>query len=192
MTSINAASGLDFTGLQLTRLAAKKLATIKLTAKKARGTTADAAISPAPHSFWRSARAAVVALLVSLAASTAMAQTQTQTQTQAQEAKSDDPVELRFEDYEAKIQALLKTRLPEEKAFVSAVMAKVRAGEIPEKMVETSFKWVLNKHPETNNPFLYFERVLRIQGNKAEIEIPPFDYDVYRQRLGRRSSNRNS
>ncbi|MFN9879872.1 MAG: hypothetical protein ACK557_15460 [Planctomycetota bacterium] len=190
MTSINAASGLDFTGLQLTRLAAKKLATIKLTAKKARGTTADAAISPAPHSFWRSARAAVVALLVSLAASTAMAQTQTQTQ--AQEAKSDDPVELRFEDYEAKIQALLKTRLPEEKAFVSAVMAKVRAGEIPEKMVETSFKWVLNKHPETNNPFLYFERVLRIQGNKAEIEIPPFDYDVYRQRLGRRSSNRNS
>ncbi|MFN9538132.1 MAG: hypothetical protein ACK6A8_02645 [Planctomycetota bacterium] len=192
MTSINSASGLDFTGLQLTRLAAKKLATIKLTAKKARGTTADAAISPAPHSFWRSARAAVVALLVSLAASTAMAQTQTQTQTQAQEAKSDDPVELRFEDYEAKIQALLKTRLPEEKAFVSAVMAKVRAGEIPEKMVETSFKWVLNKHPETNNPFLYFERVLRIQGNKAEIEIPPFDYDVYRQRLGRRSSNRNS
>ncbi|MFO0528004.1 MAG: hypothetical protein ACK52A_07885 [Planctomycetota bacterium] len=192
MTSINAASGLDFTGLQLTRLAAKKLATIKLTAKKARGTTADAAISPAPHSFWRSARAAVVALLVSLAASTAMAQTQTQTQAQAQEAKSDDPVELRFEDYEAKIQALLKTRLPEEKAFVSAVMAKVRAGEIPEKMVETSFKWVLNKHPETNNPFLYFERVLRIQGNKAEIEIPPFDYDVYRQRLGRRSSNRNS
>ncbi|MFN9341565.1 MAG: hypothetical protein ACK6DB_03110 [Planctomycetota bacterium] len=190
MTSINAASGLDFTGLQLTRLAAKKLATIKLTAKKARGTTADAAISAAAHSFWRSARAAVVALLVSLAVSTAMAQTQTQTQ--AQEAKSDDPVELRFEDYEAKIQALLKTRLPEEKAFVSAVMAKVRAGEIPEKMVETSFKWVLNKHPETNNPFLYFERVLRIQGNKAEIEIPPFDYDVYRQRLGRRSSNRNS
>jgi hypothetical protein len=185
MTSINAASGLDFTGLQLTRLlAAKKLFAKKLTAQKLRGTIAEAAISPAPNSFWHSARAAAVALLVSLAASTAMAQTQAQ----AQEVKSDDPVELRFEDYEAKIQALLKTRLPEEKAFVSAVMAKVRAGEIPEKMVETSFKWVLNKHPETNNPFLYFERVLRIQGNKAEIEIPPFDYDVYRQRLGRRSN----
>jgi hypothetical protein len=110
----------------------------------------------------------------------------------AQEETSDDPVELRFQDYEAKIQALLKTRLPEEKAFVSAVMTKVRAGEIPEKMVETSFKWVLNKHPDTNYPFVYFERVLRIQGEKAEIEIPPFDYEVYRQRLGRRSSNRNS
>ena len=110
----------------------------------------------------------------------------------AQEETSDDPVELRFQDYEAKIQALLKTRLPEEKAFVSAVMTKVRAGEIPEKMVESSFKWVLNKHPDTNYPFVYFERVLRIQGEKAEIEIPPFDYEVYRQRLGRRSSNRNS
>jgi hypothetical protein len=110
----------------------------------------------------------------------------------AQEPSSDDEVELRFQDYEAKIQALLKTRLPEEKAFVSAVMAKVRAGEIPEKMVETSFKWVLNKHPDTNYPFVYFERVLRIQGEKAEIEIPVFDYEVYRQRLGRRSSNRNS
>ncbi len=76
----------------------------------------------------------------------------------------EDEVELRFKDYEAKIQALLKTRLPEEKEFVTQVMDKVRAGEIPEKMVETSYKWVLNKHPDTNYPFVYFERVLRIQG----------------------------
>lgn len=116
----------------------------------------------------------------------------TSAQESAQETGREDEVELRFKDYEAKIQALLKTRLPEEKAFVSLVMTKVRAGEIPEKMVETSFKWVLNKHPETNTPFIYFERVLRIQGEKAEIEIPPFNYEVYRQRLGRRSSNRNS
>lgn len=110
----------------------------------------------------------------------------------AQETDSEDQVELRFRDYEAKIQALLKTRLPEEKEFVTLVMNKVRAGEIPEKMVETSYKWVLNKHPNTNRPFVYFERVLRIQGEKAEIEIPPFDYEVYRQRLGRSSSNDNS
>lgn len=108
------------------------------------------------------------------------------------EATSADEVELRFRDYEAKIQAILKTRLTEEKAFVTLVMEKVRAGEIPEKMVETSYKWVLNKHPDTNYPFVYFERVLRIQGDKAGIEIPPFDYEVYRQRLGRRSSKDNS
>ncbi|MFO0455895.1 MAG: hypothetical protein ACK5Z0_07775 [Planctomycetota bacterium] len=112
--------------------------------------------------------------------------------TTAAEATSEDEVELRFRDYEAKIQAILKTRLNEEKAFVTSVMEKVRAGEIPEKMVETSYKWVLNKHPDTNYPFVYFERVLRIQGDKAGIEIPPFDYEVYRQRLGRRSSKDNS
>jgi hypothetical protein len=112
--------------------------------------------------------------------------------TTAAEATSEDEVELRFRDYEAKIQAILKTRLNEEKAFVTSVMEKVRAGEIPEKMVETSYKWVLNKHPDSNYPFVYFERVLRIQGDKAGIEIPPFDYEVYRQRLGRRSSKDNS
>jgi hypothetical protein len=112
--------------------------------------------------------------------------------TTAADATSEDEVELRFRDYEAKIQAIVKTRLNEEKAFVSSVMEKVRAGEIPEKMVETSYKWVLNKHPDSNYPFVYFERVLRIQGDKAGIEIPPFDYEVYRQRLGRRSSKDNS
>jgi len=112
--------------------------------------------------------------------------------TTSAEATSQDEVELRFRDYEAKIQAILKTRLNEEKAFVTSVMEKVRAGEIPEKMVETSYKWVLNKHPDTNYPFVYFERVLRIQGDKAGIEIPPFDYEAYRQRLGRRSSKDNS
>lgn len=112
--------------------------------------------------------------------------------TTSAEVTSEDEVELRFRDYEAKIQAILRTRLNEEKAFVTLVMEKVRAGEIPEKMVETSYKWVLNKHPDTNYPFVYFERVLRIQGDKAGIEIPPFDYEVYRQRLGRRSSKDNS
>jgi len=112
--------------------------------------------------------------------------------TTSSETADEDDVELRFRDYEAKIQALLKTRLNEEKAFVTLVMEKVRAGEIPEKMVETSYKWVLNKHPDTNYPFIYFERVLRIQGDKVGIEIPPFDYEVYRQRLGRRSSKDNS
>ena len=89
-------------------------------------------------------------------------------------------------------QAVLKTRLNEEKAFVTAVMDKVRSGEIPEKLVETSYKWVLNRRPDTNYPFVYFERVLRLQGDKAGIVIPPFDYDAYRQRLGRLSSKSNS
>jgi len=131
----------------------------------------------------------MLATLLTVQASKLQAQELTTT---SSETDSEDEVELRFRDYEAKIQALLKTRLNEEKAFVTLVMEKVRAGEIPEKMVETSYKWVLNKHPDTNYPFIYFERVLRIQGDKVGIEIPPFDYEVYRQRLGRRSSKDNS
>lgn len=130
-------------------------------------------------------------LAVSFGGQASNVQAQEVTTTSSETADEDD-VELRFRDYEAKIQALLKTRLNEEKAFVTLVMEKVRAGEIPEKMVETSYKWVLNKHPDTNYPFIYFERVLRIQGDKVGIEIPPFDYEVYRQRLGRRSSKDNS
>ena len=75
---------------------------------------------------------------------------------------TDDPA-FRFQDYEARINAILRTRLPEEKAFVTQVMDLVRTGKLPEKVVETSYKWAVEKHPYTNYPFIYFERVLRIQ-----------------------------
>ena len=87
-----------------------------------------------------------------------------------------------------KIQAILKTRLPEEKEFVSKVLKLVREGKLPERVMETSYKWSLNKHPDSNYPFVYFERVLRIQANKLRIELPAFDYTVYRQRADGRSS----
>lgn len=97
-------------------------------------------------------------------------------------------VELRFKDYEQRLNALLKTRRDEEKSFVQEVVAKIRSGAIPERLVETSYKWVLNKRPNTNYPFIYFERVLRIQAKRIRLEpqIPAFDYDIYNQRVFRR------
>ena len=106
----------------------------------------------------------------------------------AQASTTDEGVELRFKEYEEKIQAILKTRLPEEKEFVSEVLKLVRQGKLPERVMETSYKWALNKHPDSNYPFVYFERVLRIQANKLKIELPAFDYTVYRQRGDGRSS----
>ena len=106
----------------------------------------------------------------------------------AQASTTDEGVELRFAEYEEKIQAILKTRLPEEKEFVSKVLKLVREGKLPERVMETSYKWALNKHPDSNYPFVYFERVLRIQANKLRIELPAFDYTVYRQRADGRSS----
>ena len=91
--------------------------------------------------------------------------------------------DLHFTDYEARLNAILKTRRDEEKKFVSEVMALVRNGVLPERLIETSYKWVMNKRPGTDYPFIYFERVLRIQAAIMKLEIPAFDYSIYDQRL---------
>lgn len=124
-------------------------------------------------------------LMAGLVPGTAAAQ-ETET-TEAQTAIAE--VELRFADYEARLKALLKVRRLEEDRFVSDVMLLVRSGGIPVPMLESSFLWVRNNRPETDYPFVYFERVLRKQGELAEITIPPFDYSVYSQRGQNRRSN---
>ena len=92
-------------------------------------------------------------------------------------------------EYEKQLNAILKTRLTEEKEYVRKVVKLVMQEEIPRKVVDTSFKWVLNKRPLTNNRFIYFQRVLALQGKKLNLPIPPFDYSVYNQRR-RRSMTR--
>lgn len=89
----------------------------------------------------------------------------------------------RFEQYEQQLNAILKTRRDEERLFVSQIVAQVRAGRLPSKLIQTSFRWVQNKRPDTNFPFIYFERLLRLQADKAGIAstIPPFDFEIYRQ-----------
>ncbi len=92
-----------------------------------------------------------------------------------------------FEEYERQLNALLKTRRDEEKTFVKEVVDKIRKGKIPSKLVSTSYKWVANRRPTTNYPFVYFERVLRLQAKKIKIEkeVPAFDYNIYRSRAKR-------
>lgn len=89
----------------------------------------------------------------------------------------------RFQQYEQQLNAILKTRRDEERKFVSDIVLKVREGKLPSKMVQTSFKWVQQKRPETNFPFIYFERVLRLQVTKAGIAdtVPAFDFGIYRR-----------
>ena len=81
--------------------------------------------------------------------------------------------------YEKQVNAILKTRLPAEKRFVTQLMTVIGKKEIPRSLVDTSFKWVLNRRPNTNYPFVYFERVIRLQGKRLGYKIPPFDYKVY-------------
>lgn len=97
-----------------------------------------------------------------------------------------------FVEYERQLNALLKTRHDEEKKFVGQIVAQVRLGKIPSRLVSTSYSWVRNKRPDTNYPFVYFERVIRIQAKaiKLEKEIPEFDYSIYRS-AGQRSIGQN-
>lgn len=93
---------------------------------------------------------------------------------------SQDFEKLSLEEYEKRLNAILRTRLDAEKEFVKKVVQLVREEKLPRKLVDTSFKWVRNRRPDTNYPFVYFERVLRLQAKRLKYDIPPFDYDVYR------------
>jgi len=84
-------------------------------------------------------------------------------------------------EYEKQLNAILKTRFTEEKEYVHKIVQLVDRDEIPRKVVATSFKWVLKKRPLTNNRFIYFQRVLALQGKKLNLPIPPFDYSIYRK-----------
>lgn len=86
--------------------------------------------------------------------------------------------ENQFVEFERRLNAILKTRRDEEKEFVGLVIEKVKADKLPIKLIDTSFEWVRNKRPDTEYPFYYFERVLRLEATKLglEKEVPPFDY----------------
>ncbi len=86
-----------------------------------------------------------------------------------------------FVQYETQLNAILKTRLEQEKEFVKGIVDQVRAENLSTRLINTSFKWVRNKRPNVKNSFIYFERVLRILANRQGLGefIPEFDPKVY-------------
>ena len=94
--------------------------------------------------------------------------------------------DLSLVQYDKQLNAILLTTLEEEKKFIADVVKLVGEEKLPKKLVDTSFQWVRNRRPNTKYPFIYFERVLRLQANKLKLPVPPFDYDIYNQRRPRR------
>ncbi len=84
-----------------------------------------------------------------------------------------------FDLYENQLQSVLKTRLQEEEDFVAAVIDMVRADKIPKPVVDRAWLWVRNNRVASRYPFVYFERVLRLEAEKLKIEIPDFDRSIY-------------
>ena len=95
--------------------------------------------------------------------------------------------ELPLEQLERQLNAILKTRLPEEKKFVADVVKLVKEDKLPRRFVNASFKYVRNKRPNTKSPFVYFVRVLQFLGKRERVAVPVFDFKIYsttpRQRL---------
>ncbi len=84
-----------------------------------------------------------------------------------------------FLQYEQLLQAVNKTRFPEEKNFVLEVAVDVQEKRIPKTAVDAAWLWVRKKRPTTNYPFVYFERILRLEGERVGFEVPPFDQNIY-------------
>jgi hypothetical protein len=89
----------------------------------------------------------------------------------------------RLQEYERQLNAVLKTRRDAEKQFLRDLVVQVGAGTVSTELVQTSFKWVRKKRPDTPFPFLYFERVLRILATQQGLaaNIPPFNDSVIGQ-----------
>lgn len=84
-----------------------------------------------------------------------------------------------WEQYNRQLQAVLKTRRVEEQEFVARVVLLVQQEDIPKNLVDSAWLWVRSKRAGTRYPFIYFERVLRLQGEKVGVAIPPFNRNVY-------------
>lgn len=86
-----------------------------------------------------------------------------------------------YELYERQLKSVLKTRLEEEEEFVNDVVDLVRQEKLPKVIVDRAWLWVRNHREASRYPFVYFERILRLETEKLEIEIPEFDRSIYSQ-----------
>ena len=85
-------------------------------------------------------------------------------------------------EYERQLNAMLLTRTAAEKKYVHDVVELVKLGELPAKLVATSYDWIRNERPYTNYPFVYFVRVLELQSAKLKLKedlLPEFDFSQY-------------
>ena len=76
------------------------------------------------------------------------------------------------EKYEAQLNAVLMTRRLEERAYIEQVVQLVADQKLPKRIVDSSWLWIRKNRPNTRNPFVYFERILRLQAEKLGFDVP--------------------
>ncbi|MFM8380086.1 MAG: hypothetical protein ACKOB1_12270 [Planctomycetia bacterium] len=63
----------------------------------------------------------------------------------------------------------LRARRPEETEFLDRVAHLVRTGELPAKVVDSTYLWALQR--QQKHPYPLFERALRIQADRLGVEL---------------------
>lgn len=70
---------------------------------------------------------------------------------------------------ESRLTTGLKARRPEDVEFVERVAEMVRTGQLPAKVVDTTFLWAIRRRQ--SYPFPAFQKALRIQADRLGIDI---------------------
>ncbi|MEI8367088.1 MAG: hypothetical protein WCJ31_01550 [Planctomycetia bacterium] len=70
---------------------------------------------------------------------------------------------------ESRLTTGLKARRPEDVEFVERVAEMVRTGQLPAKVVDSTFLWAIRRG--RSYPFPAFQRALRIQADRLGITI---------------------
>ena len=70
---------------------------------------------------------------------------------------------------EDRLKTGLRARRPEEFAFIDEVARLVRTGDLPVKLVDSTYLWALDR--QRKYPFPVFERALRIQADRLGVGL---------------------
>ncbi|MFO0816839.1 MAG: hypothetical protein U1A77_02780 [Pirellulales bacterium] len=71
-------------------------------------------------------------------------------------------------DLEQQLKSGLKARRPEEFAFISSVVQKVKANQLSIELVQSTYLWAKRKQPY---PYPFFERGLKERAARAGISL---------------------
>lgn len=70
---------------------------------------------------------------------------------------------------EDRLKTGLRARRPEEFEFIEQVAQRVREGQLPGKLVDSTYLWAIQR--QKKYPYPLFERALRIQADRLGIDL---------------------
>ena len=70
---------------------------------------------------------------------------------------------------EDRLRTGLRVRRPEDGAFIAAVIRRVNAGDLPRKLVDSTFIWAVRRRQKY--PFPAFEQALRLQAERLGVDL---------------------